>query len=110
MSDKEVVFLAINKYVKDLASGLFHFNSIASQALITYVVKNVEDKYGQYLDIFVDKNGNIDINLLGNAVKSEMKERFKDGYVANILGKSIKFNEGDVDQLVDLFNKFKQNK
>lgn len=46
MSDKEIVFQAINKYAKDLASNLFHFNSVASQAVITYVVKNMEDKYG----------------------------------------------------------------
>lgn len=51
MSDKEIVFQAINKYAKDLASNLFHFNSVASQAVITYVVKNMEDKYGKYLDI-----------------------------------------------------------
>lgn len=50
MSDKEIVFQAINKYAKDLASNLFHFNSVASQAVITYVVKNMEDKYGKYLD------------------------------------------------------------
>lgn len=29
MSDKEIVFQAINKYAKDLASNLFHFNSVA---------------------------------------------------------------------------------
>ena len=39
MSDKEIVFQAINKYAKDLASNLFHFNSVASQAVITYVVR-----------------------------------------------------------------------
>lgn len=30
MSDKEIVFQTINKYAKDLASNLFHFNSVAS--------------------------------------------------------------------------------
>lgn len=76
MSDKEIVFQAINKYAKDLASNLFHFNSVASQAVITYVVKNMEDKYGKYLDIFTDVHGNINLELLANAVKAEMKEKY----------------------------------
>lgn len=28
MSDKEILFQAFNKYAKDLASNLFHLNSI----------------------------------------------------------------------------------
>lgn len=67
MSDKEI---------------LFHLNSVASQAVITYVVKNMEDKY---LEIFTDVNGNINVDLLGNAAKE--------------------FN--DITQLLNLF---KQNK
>ena len=81
MSDKEIVFQAINKYAKDLASNLFHFNSVASQAVITYVVKNMEDKYGKYLDIFTDVHGNINLELLAtqNAeiVLRQDKDRIK---------------------------------
>lgn len=110
MSDKEIVFQAINKYAKDLASNLFHFNSVASQAVITYVVKNIEDKYGKYLDLFTDVNGNINIDLLANAAKTEMKEKSSDGFVVNIIGKPVKFGADDIDQLVDLFKKFKQSK
>ena len=105
MSDKEIVFQAINKYAKDLASNLFHFNSVASQAVITYVVKNMEDKYGKYLDIFTDVHGNINLELLANAVKAEMKEKSADGFVVNILNKP----EDDVNQLVEIFKTFKQN-
>jgi hypothetical protein len=76
MSDKEILFQAFNKYAKDLASNLFHLNSVASQAVITYVVKNMEDKY-------------------------------PDGYVTNIFGKPVKFNDEDITQLLNLF---KQNK
>lgn len=100
MSDKEIVFQAINKYAKDLVSNLFHFNSVASQAVITYVVKNMEDKYGKYLD------GNINLELLANAVKAEMKEKSADGFVVNILNKPVRFGEDDVNQLVEIF---KQN-
>lgn len=59
MSDKEIVFQAINKYAKDLASNLFHFNSVASQAVITYVVNILnkpvrfgEDDVNQLVEIF----------------------------------------------------------
>lgn len=109
MSDKEIVFQAINKYAKDLASNLFHFNSVASQAVITYVVKNMEDKYGKYLDIFTDVHGNINLELLANAVKAEMKEKSADGFVVNILNKPVRFGEDDVNQLVEIFKTFKQN-
>lgn len=109
MSDKEIVFQAINKYAKDLASNLFHFNSVASQAVITYVVKNMEDKYGKYLDIFTDVHDNINLELLANAVKAEMKEKSADGFVVNILNKPVRFGEDDVNQLVEIFKTFKQN-
>ena len=102
MSDKEIVFQAINKYAKDLASNLFHFNSVASQAVITYVVKNMED-------IFTDVHGNINLELLANAVKAEMKEKSADGFVVNILNKPVRFGEDDVNQLVEIFKTFKQN-
>lgn len=108
-SNFNAVFQAINKYAKDLASNLFHFNSVASQAVITYVVKNMEDKYGKYLDIFTDVHGNINLELLANAVKAEMKEKSADGFVVNILNKPVRFGEDDVNQLVEIFKTFKQN-
>lgn len=91
MANKEILFQAFNKYAKDLASNLFHLNSVASQAVITYVVKNMEDKYGKYLEIFTD--GNINVDLLG---KAEMKDKYPDGYVTNIFGKPVKFNDEDI--------------
>lgn len=93
-----------------VASNLFHLNSVASQAVITYVVKNMEDKYGKYLEIFTDVNGNINVDLLGNAAKAEMKDKYPDGYVTNIFGKPVKFNDEDITQLLNLFKQFKQNK
>lgn len=79
------------------------------QAVITYVVKNMEDKYGKYLDIFTDVHGNINLELLANAVKAEMKEKSADGFVVNILNKPVRFGEDDVNQLVEIFKTFKQN-
>ena len=107
MSDKEILIMSISKYAKNLASDLFHINSLASQALISYVIKNMEDKYGQYIDLFIDKNGNINIELLGNAFKEEFKNR--EGIIVNIFGKVIMFNEKDVDDLINIFKEFKNN-
>ena len=107
MSDKEILIMSISKSAKNLASDLFHINSLASQALISYVIKNMEDKYGRYLDLFIDKNGNINIELLGNAFKEELKNR--EGIIVNIFGKVIMFNEKDVDDLINIFKEFKNN-
>lgn len=73
-------------------------------------LKAKEDKYGKYLEIFTDVNGNINVDLLGNAAKAEMKDKYPDGYVTNIFGKPVKFNDEDITQLLNLFKQFKQNK
>ena len=39
--------------------------------------------------------------------KAEMKDKYPDGYVTNIFGKPVKFNDEDITQLLNLF---KQNK
>lgn len=108
MSDKEILILAINKYAKQLAAELFHMNSLASQAVIGYVLKNIEDKYGQWIDVFVDKDNNINVCLLGDAIKEEIKARSEDGLVVNLFGRAIIFNDKDVDELIDIFNTYKK--
>ena len=55
-------------------------------------------------------HGNINVDLLGNAAKAEMKDKYPDGYVTNIFGKPVKFNDEDITQLLNLFKQFKQNK
>ena len=62
-----------------------------------------------YLDIFTDVHGNINLELLANAVKAELKEKSADGFVVNILNKPVRFGEDDVNQLVEIFKTFKQN-
>ena len=59
---------------------------------------------------YTDVNGNINVDLLGNAAKAEMKDKYPDGYVTNIFGKPVKFNDEDITQLLNLFKQFKQNK
>lgn len=58
---------------------------------------------------YTDVHGNINLELLANAVKAEMKEKSADGFVVNILNKPVRFGEDDVNQLVEIFKTFKQN-
>lgn len=47
--------------------------------------------------------------FLGNKFSQEYVAS-PDGYVTNIFGKPVKFNDEDVTQLLNLFKQFKQNK
>lgn len=109
MSDKELIFQAANTYTKNLVSSLFGINTIGTDALITYVVNNSYDKYGKYLDMFTDKNGNVNIDLFGTALRDVMKTKSKDGYVFNMFGKSIAFGEADIDEFERIFKTMKAN-
>lgn len=84
-------------------------NTIGTDALITYVVNNMEDKYGMYLEPFLDKGGNINIDLFGNALRDVMKARAKDGYVVKLFGKPVKFGEADIDEFERIFKTLKAN-
>ena len=74
---------------------------------MAFLGNKFSQEYGKYLEIFTDVNGNINVDLLGNAAKAEMKDKYLDGYVTNIFGKPVKFNDEDITQLLNLF---KQNK
>lgn len=106
MSDKELIFQAANTFTKNLVGNLFGINTIGTDALITYVVNNMEDKYGMS---FLDKGGNINIDLFGNALRDVMKARAKDGYVVKLFGKPVKFGEADIDEFERIFKTLKAN-
>lgn len=109
MSDKELIFQTLNTFTKKLVNSLFRINTIGTDALITYVVNNAYDKYGMYLEPFVDINGNINIDLFTNALRDVMKAQYKDGFVMNFFGKSIKFNDSDIDEFEKIFKTLKEN-
>ena len=102
MSDKEILVKAVEQYVKNLASSLFGFNSIPTQAVINYVIKNLNDKYGYLIDLFADKNDNINMNMLGEAVREEIKRR--NGFT---IGR-VKFTDKDIDDFIALYNDSKK--
>ena len=75
VSDKELLVQAIEKYVTGTASSLFGISSMPAQALIRYAVRNAAEKYGKVLDLFVDKDGKINTDLMFDAVHAELKAR-----------------------------------
>ena len=107
MSDKEILFQAANTFTKNVVKNLLGISSIGTDALITYVVNNAYDKYGMYLEPFLDKNGYINIEVLGNALKDVIKA--KGGYTMSVFGKHIKFTDADITEFVDIFNTLKAN-
>lgn len=100
-NDKEVLTQCVENYAKTIAKQFFGLNTMPTQSLITYVVRNLMNKYGFLIDLFVDKDGKINIDLLGDALRSELKER---GGLC--IGK-VKFSERDVDDLIRSFNQMR---
>lgn len=101
VSDKEILVQAAEKFAKDIASNFFGLSTIPVQTAITYVVRNWVDKHDEIIDLFVDKNGNLNTKILGDAAKSVLKENngFKVG--------KVKFTEADVDDLFSTFEDIK---
>jgi hypothetical protein len=103
MTDKEILIQSVEKYAADTVGKLFGITSLPAQALIKYAVRNAADKYGQVIDLFQDKNGVINIDLLTNALKAEIKNR------GGFTFMNVKFTEGDVEELSSIINKLKSS-
>lgn len=92
----------VEKYIKGIASNFFGFSTLPAQTVVTYVVRNWVDKHNGMIDLFVDKDGNINAPLIADALKSELKAR--GGFT---IGR-VKFSDSDVDELLTAFNQAKQ--
>lgn len=102
VSDKELLIQVVEKYIKGIASNFFGFSTLPAQTVVTYVVRNWVDKHNGMIDLFVDKDGNINAPLIADALKSELKAR--GGFT---IGR-VKFSDSDVDELLTAFNHAKQ--
>lgn len=102
VSDKELLIQVVEKYIKGIASNFFGFSTLPAQTVVTYVVRNWVDKHNGMIDLFVDKDGNINAPLIADALKSELKAR--GGFT---IGR-VKFSDSDVDELLTAFNQAKQ--
>lgn len=102
VSDKELLIQVVEKYIKGIASNFFGFSTLPTQTIVTYIVRNWVDKHDNIIDLFVDKDKNINVSLIADALKSELKAR--GGFT---IGR-VKFNDSDVDELLTAFNQAKQ--
>lgn len=103
MQDKEILIQSIEKYATDTVGKLFNITSLPAQTLIRYAVRNAADKYGQIIDLFQDKNGSINTDILLNALKAELKNR------GGFTFMNVKFTESDVDELGSIISRLKSN-
>ena len=94
--NKDLLVAASEKYVTNTVGNLFGISSLPAQALMRYAVRNIANKYGMIFDIFSDKDGNIDSELLLNAVRAELKNRGGFRFM------NIKFTETDVDEFKNI--------
>lgn len=103
VSSKEIFIQAIESYVLNTVSSLFGFESLATQTLLRYGVRVAADKYGFLLDLFTDKSGNINVPLLVDAAKSEIKAR------GGIKVWNIKFTEKDIEEIYNIYLNLSEN-
>lgn len=102
VSDKELLIQIVEKYIKNIASTFFGLSTLPTQTVVTYVVRNWVDKHSGIIDLFVDKNENINVPLIADALKSELKAR--GGFT---IGR-VRFNDSDIDELVSAFKQAKE--
>ena len=103
VSDKEIFIQSIESYVLRTVSNLFGLESMATQTFLRYGVRVMADKYGFLLDLFTDKEGKLNIPLLLDAAKSEIKAR------GGVKLWNIKFSEKYVEEIYEIYNKLSEN-
>ena len=103
VSDKELLIQSLESYVVKTVASLFGLESLATQTFLRYGVRVMADKYGFLLDLFTDKNGSLNIPLLMDAAKSEIKAR------GGVKMWNIKFTDRDIEEIYDLYRKLEEN-
>lgn len=103
VSDKEIFIQSIESYVLRTVSSLFGLESLATQTFLRYGVRVMADKYGFILDLFTDKDGNLNIPLLIDAAKAEIKAR------GGVKLWKLKFTEKDIEEISDIYEKLSKN-
>ena len=102
ISDKELLTQSLEKYITKTVDSLFGISSLPAQTLLRYGVRNVIDKYSMVLDIFTTKEGTINIPLVIDALRSEVKAR------GGLQFWNIKFTDRDVDEILAIYNDLKE--
>lgn len=97
VSNKEILCQALESYACNTVEKLFGLSSLPTQTLVKYGIRNMMDKYGDILDFFTDKEGNINVPLLMEAGMSELKAR--GGFTVW----NIKFTDKDLSEILDIW-------
>lgn len=101
ISDKELLTQSLEKYVTKTVDSLFGISSLPAQTLLRYGVRNIIDKYGAILDVFTTKDGIINVPLMIDAIKSEVKAR------GGLQFWNIKFTDRDFEEILTIYNELK---
>ena len=103
VSDKELLTQSFEMYVTKTVGKLFGISSLPAQTLLKYGVRNVMDKYGFILEVFTTKDGEINVPLLFDAIKSEVKNRggFK---IWN-----VKFTDREFEEILNIYCELQKN-
>lgn len=101
-NDKEILVKAVEKYASSVAGKFFGFKGFGTDMLIKIAVNNIVDKYGNVIDIFIDKNGCIPSEEdLFSAFKNVLNDR------GGITVGNIKFTEEDIATIQKLYKEIK---
>lgn len=101
ISDKELLTQSLEKYVTKTVDSLFGISSLPAQTLLRYGVRNIMDKYGAILDVFTTKEGIINVPLMIDAIKSEVKAR------GGLQFWNVKFTDRDFEEILTIYNELK---
>lgn len=102
ISDKELLTQSLEKYVTKTVESLFGFSSLPAQTLLRYGVRNIVDKYETLLDIFTTKDGTINVPLVIEALKSEVRAR------GGIQVWNIRITDRDFEEILLIYNDLKE--
>ena len=97
VSDRELLIQALESYVTKTVGSLFGITSLPAQALMRYGVRNMADKYGFILEMFTTSEGSLNVPLMIDAVKSEIKAR------GGLKIWNIKITENDFEEILNTY-------
>ncbi|MEG1008388.1 MAG: hypothetical protein RSE41_03080 [Clostridia bacterium] len=102
LTDKTILIKSIEKYANSIASKFLGFSGIGSEMIINIAVNNLVNKYGNVIDIFIDKDGNIpNVNDLFDAFRNVLDDK------GGITIGNIKFTKDDISTIEKIFKDLK---
>lgn len=99
MTDKELLINAVETHVLGIGTKFFNMG-IAGELAARVVIRNLVDKYGDYVDLFITKDGSlVGDDALFNAACEMLDNMPQKGYVIW----KVKLTSDDVRTIQDAF-------